>query len=254
MISDPYMTSCISGSNVSTLLGKENQPSVTWQSEKKRWNKDKSIFALGRWAQHAPRLTDTVTQHTHSHIHKHNQNKQTIAARGRFSLLHSPLHRQMRSWPPTDNLPPMSSALLYYITQKQQLSSLAIIVHTPPTIWAWCWSNWMGCTNHDLVINWHKLTLIMWPLTHPSQPKAEVSWRSGSCGCLPLNVPDFFLTMVTFVSSFSLPLFFLSLLLATIKIKAKMSAKVNQGPVCNQNSLVWHLWTFLGNFNVLSLR
>lgn len=43
--------------------------------------------------------------HTYTPIDKCNQNKQTIAAKGQFSLLHSPLHRQMRSWPPTDNLP-----------------------------------------------------------------------------------------------------------------------------------------------------
>lgn len=54
-----------------------------------------------------------------THTHTHNQNKQTIAARGRFSLLHSPLHRQMRSWPPTDNLLPPPCPLHHCITSPR---------------------------------------------------------------------------------------------------------------------------------------
>lgn len=45
---DPYMISCISGSNVSTLLAKENQPSVTRQAERGAGTRRRSVFASGR--------------------------------------------------------------------------------------------------------------------------------------------------------------------------------------------------------------
>ena len=104
MINDPSVTSCKSGSNVSTSLATENQPSLICQTEKK--NETRTGECLHQGGERKMLRGSLTHTHTHTHTHTQTQNKHTIAARGQFSLLHYPLNRQMRSQPPTDNLPP----------------------------------------------------------------------------------------------------------------------------------------------------
>lgn len=170
------MTSGVSGSNVSILFAKENPTLVTWQRERRD---GKGTEVSGRYAQHAPRHGTLWHIHMNTHPYTNNQNKQTIAARGQFSLLHSPLHRQMRSWPPTDNLPPCP--LHRCITSPQSSNCQAwsfqytsLPHHGHGAGQAECVAPLINWVN-----NWWKLTLVIWPLNHSKQPNMGRSWWPG---------------------------------------------------------------------------
>lgn len=71
--------------------------------KKEGWKEDRSFRKVSTTPRHGTLWQMHMDTQTQSNTN--NQNKHTMAAGGHFSLLYSLLHRQMRSWPPTDNLP-----------------------------------------------------------------------------------------------------------------------------------------------------
>lgn len=192
---------------------------------KKGWKGDRSIRTVGTTCSKA--WDPLAHTHEHTHPYTNNQNKQTIAARGQFSLLHSPLHRQMRSWPPTDNLPPCPLHRCITSPQSSNCQAWSFQYTTLPhhghgAGQAECVAPLMNWVN-----NWWKLTLVIWPLNHPKQPNMGVHGD--------LEIKEVYHLMDVHRSflagdllfSFFLLLHFLTLLSATIQNKGKNDPKMH---------------------------